>query len=542
MSVVSARDLSYRFPDVASSVFSHICWDIDDGSTTLVVGPSGSGKSTLLRCLNGLIPHFHGGSFGGTMRVLGIETHRSGPRDLARSIGFVFQDPEAQFVTDTVEDEIVFGMENLGEDRRTMRLRLEETLDLIGINHLRRREIATLSGGERQRVAIAAALVTRPRILVLDEPTSQLDPLAAHDVLAAVHRLNSDLGLTVVVSEHRLDRVLPFADRIVAMGDGTFREGPVQELLATLTDVPPLVEIARHAGWQPIPLTIRDARRRLDHGKVTVPTTHHSERQTGDELLRVERVSFGYGDDAALNDISFRAFAGEIIALIGRNGSGKTTLLKHLNGLLRPRQGRVLHHTMDIARQPVHQIARTAGYVPQHPTAILHQETLRDELAFTASAQQRPIDPRPLLERLGIARHLDRHPLDLSGGERQRAALAAIVVAEQLILLLDEPTRGLPGHDKRLLGAFLREYADAGRLVILATHDVELVAEIADRVLMLAEGELIADGTPREVLAGSLAFSTQMNRLLGGDVLTVADDRLNLGPVAATSSPSGRTG
>lgn len=525
MNAVVARDLSYRFPATEIDVLRLVCWEIETGSTTLVVGPSGSGKTTLLRCLNGLIPHFHGGSFGGSVRVLGRSTRDAGPRDLARSVGFVFQDPEAQFVTDTVEDEIVFGMENLGAARRTMRLRLEETLDLIGINHLRHREIATLSGGERQRVAIGAALVTRPDILVLDEPTSQLDPLAAHDVLAAVERLNSDLGLTIVISEHRLDRVLPFASRIVAMSHANFSEGDVQRILPILADVPPLVEIARHAGWQPIPLTVRDARRCISGTALDRPTASPPSRSTGDELLRVEGVSFGYGQRMALRDVSIAGHAGEIIALIGRNGSGKTTLLKHLNGLLRPAKGRVLHRNADIARTPVHEIARMAGYVPQHPTAILHQETLRDELAFTASAQGRDMDPCPLLNRLGMAGHLDHHPLDLSGGERQRAALAAIAVAEQPILLLDEPTRGLSGYDKRLLGQFLREYADAGRLVVLATHDVELVAEFADRVLMLAEGELIAEGGPGEVLAGSLAFATQMNRLFGGNILTVADAR-----------------
>jgi energy-coupling factor transport system ATP-binding protein len=198
-------------------------------------------------------------------------------------------------------------------------------------------------------------------------------------------------------------------------------------------------------------------------------------------------------------------------------------LLKHVNGLLRPTSGRVLHRDTDIARTPVHEAARTAGYVPQHPTSILHQETLRDELAFTVRAQRKQVAPEPLLERLGLLERIDRHPLDLSGGERQRAALAAIAVGEPEMLLLDEPTRGLPGSDKRILADFVRDYAAEGRLVIVATHDVEFVARAADRVIMLAEGEIVADGTPTDVLAGSLTFGTQMNRLLGGDVLTVED-------------------
>ncbi len=551
MTAVVADRLSYRFPKATVDALREVSWAVEDGSVTLVTGPSGSGKTTLLRCLNGLIPHFHGGMFGGDVSVLGVNTRAAGPRDLAREVGMVFQDPEAQFVTDRVEDEIVFGMENLGYDRRTMRVRLEETLDLLGINHLRQREVATLSGGERQRVAIAAALATRPAVLVLDEPTSQLDPLAAHDVLAAAQRLNSDLGMTIVISEHRLDRVLPFADRLVAIDSGSFYEGPVQDVLSLMDDVPPLVELARVLGWEPVPLTVREARRKPlpnRHPEGTRPAKGGAldsvrrkappfagrvpsgwrlgrgfSNAPGNALLTFDAVTFRYDRTTALRDITLTGHAGEVIALIGRNGSGKTTLLKHVNGLLRPSGGRVLHEGINIARTPVHEAARTAGYVPQHPTSILHQETVRDELRFTLRAQGKEITPGPLLEQLGLLHRIDRHPLDLSGGERQRLALAAIAIGEPHILLLDEPTRGLPGNDKRTLATFVREYAAKGRLVVVATHDVEFVANAADRVIMLAEGEIVADGTPAEVLAGSLTFGTQMNRLFGGDVLTVED-------------------
>jgi energy-coupling factor transport system ATP-binding protein len=541
VNAVVAERLSYRFPKADDDALREVSWAIEDGSVTLVTGPSGAGKTTLLRCLNGLIPHFHGGMFGGDVAVLGVNTRTAGPRDLARSVGMVFQDPEAQFVTDRVEDEIVFGMENLGYERRVMRVRLEETLDLLGINHLRRREVTTLSGGERQRVAIAAALATRPAMLVLDEPTSQLDPLAAHDVIAAVQRLNSDLGMTIVISEHRLDRVLPFADRLVAIDRGRFDEGSVQGVLPLLDDVPPLVELARALGWDPIPLTVREARKPLPNpspmGRGTFGRTIPKappflgeglgRGSATDVLLRIDSVTYRYGQIPALRDISLYGHAGEVIALIGRNGSGKTTLLKQVNGLLRPTSGRVVHRGQDIARTPVHEAARVAGYVPQHPSSILHQETLGDELRFTARAQRKQVAPEPLLEQLGLLARIDQHPLDLSGGERQRAALAAIAIGEPDILLLDEPTRGLPGNDKRKLAGFVRDYAAQGRLVIVATHDVEFVANAADRVVMLAEGEIVADGSPADVLSGSLAFGTQINRLFGGDVLTV-DDALRL--------------
>ncbi len=522
MIALKLDSLSFRFAASEYDVLRAVNWDALAGSVNLVVGPSGAGKTTLLHCLNGIIPHFHGGFFGGEVTVLGRNIRLTAPRDLAASVGTVFQDPESQFVTDSVEDEIVFTMENLAYDRQTMRLRLEETLDLLGIQHLRHRAISELSGGERQRVALAASLASRPELMILDEPTSQLDPLAAHDILTAVERLNLDFGMTVVIAEHRLDRVLPFAENIIHVHDTELISGPTQEMLPELDDVPPLVQFGRHKGWYPVPLTIRHARRRL----LSLPLEPRSAQQVqapGERIVRLEKVGFSYGSRPALKDINIDAHAGEVIALVGRNGSGKTTLLKHVMGLLRPSEGKVLLHGEDTARQSVQQIARSVGYVPQFPTAILHQETLRDELAFTGRAQGKPIDPETTARQLGIADLLDRHPLDLSGGQRQRAALAAICAAEPEVLLLDEPTRGLPGRDKTVLATFIRRYAAEGRLVIVATHDVEFLVLCSTRVLTLAGGELIADGRPADVLAGSLSFGTQMNRLLGGDILTLAD-------------------
>lgn len=529
MNALDLHDISFRFPGATADVLRHVNWSAGDGSVNLLVGPSGSGKSTLLNCLNGIIPHFHGGSFGGEASLLGTNTRQTAPRDLAGTVGTVFQDPESQFVTGEVEDEIVFGMENLGYDRRTMRLRLEETLDLMGIQHLRGRSIDELSGGERQRVALAAALATRPQLLVLDEPTSQLDPLAAHDILGAVERLNLDFGTTIVIAEHRLDRVLPFAEQIVSVDNMSIRYGPVQQMLRTLDDVPPLVEFGRRAGWNPLPLTIRDARRLIDpHTGRDVSTSTSS--GTGDRVLALDNVSFRYADRRALSDVSLTAHEGEVIALAGKNGSGKTTLLRQIIGLQRPESGRIEVAGADICAMPVQQIATHVGYVPQFPTSILHQETVREEILFTARARNITPETDELAGSLGIGHLLDRHPLDLSGGQRQRAALAAIAAGSPGILLLDEPTRGLSGKEKAFLATFLSRYARAGRLVIVATHDVEFLAQCATRVLLLADGELIADGLPAEVLSGSLTFGTQMNRLFGGDILTLADTGISPQP------------
>ena len=522
MNALELRELSYRFPESAVDVLRNVSWSALEGSVNLVVGPSGGGKTTLLHCLNGIIPHFHGGHFGGEALLFRFSTRMTAPRDLAASVGTVFQDPESQFVTDAVEDEIVFGMENLGYDRRTMRMRLEETLDLLGIQHLRQRAISQLSGGERQRVALAAALSTRPSLLLLDEPTSQLDPLAAHDILSAVERLNRDFGTTVVIAEHRLDRVLPFTEQILSVRDAGLTHGTVQQMLATLDDVPPLVAYGRYHGWDPLPLTIRDARRYL---QPLVPPPHlgRGKSAPGERVLRVEGAGHQYGTHRSLGGVSIDGHAGEAIALIGKNGSGKTTLLRLIMGLLRPAEGRILLAQQDTARLKVQEIARHAGYVPQFPTAILHEESVREEVAFTGKALGVEVNAETISAKLGITALIDRHPLDLSGGERQRAALAAISAAGPDVLLLDEPTRGLPGRDKEQLATFIRDYSAQGKLVIVATHDVEFLVQCATRAVLLADGEIIADGDPADILPGSLTFSTQMNRLLGGDILTLSD-------------------
>jgi energy-coupling factor transport system ATP-binding protein len=522
VNALELRELSYRFPDSALDVLRNVSWSALEGSVNLVVGPSGSGKTTLLNCLNGIIPHFHGGHFGGEAFLFRSSTRMRAPRDLAASVGTVFQDPESQFVTDSVEDEIVFGMENLGYDRPTMRMRLEEVLDLLGIQHLRGRTISQLSGGERQRVALAAALATRPALLLLDEPTSQLDPLAAHDILSAVERLNRDFGTTVVIAEHRLDRVLPFTEQILSVRNAGLTPGTVQEMLATLDDVPPLIAYGRHHRWDPLPLSIRDALRHMQP-LGDPPRTSRQRPASGNRLLRVEGVGHQYGSQRSLVGVSIDGYAGDAIALIGKNGSGKTTLLRLIMGLLRPSEGRILLASENTERLKVQEIARHAGYVPQFPTAILHQESVREEVEFTGRALGVAVDAEAIAAKLGIAALIDRHPLDLSGGERQRAALAAIAAAAPDILLLDEPTRGLPGRDKERLAEFIRDYAAQGKLVIVATHDVEFLVQCATRAVMLADGEIMADGDPADILAGSLTFSTQMNRLLGGKVLTLSD-------------------
>lgn len=523
--------LRFRYPESSQPALNGESWEITDGSFTLVVGPSGSGKSTLLRSLNGLVPHFAGGAFGGSVHIGGVDTRSTGPRELSQQVGFVFQDPEAQLVTDRVDSEIAFGLEQHGIDRLTMRKRVEEVLDILGIEHLRERNPQELSGGERQRVAIAATLALQPRLLVLDEPTSQLDPISAEDVINVLARLNDDIGLTVVVAEHRLERLLPRVD-VVRWMPGDSRDslmGSAREMAPTLDPVvlPPVTKLARELNLTSLPLSIKEARMGQLAAVATTldpPVDQPSAFATsGDILSSVQNVDVSLGKRKVLRNLSFDIHQGELIAVMGRNGSGKTTLLRALAGLQPVTNGKVTTLGLDMQKHQPADLNGRVGYLPQHASSLFFRERLRDELNSACGRDKSTSNPLEMLRRFDLADRIDSHPLDLSGGERERAALATILSQSPKLLLLDEPTRGMDAWRKEALARYLREIAATGVAIVLVTHDVELVAECASRVLMLANGDVLTDGTPRQVLTGSIAYTTQINKVFRGNWLTVAD-------------------
>ncbi len=546
--LIELAHVTYTYPDQDRPALADFSVAIRPGEFVLVVGPSGAGKSTFLRCLNGLVPHFYGGRWAGRVAVLGRDPVALAPRGMADLVGFVFQDPEAQFVVDTVEDELAFAMENFALAPATMRKRVEEVLDQMAIAHLRQRRVGTLSGGEKQRVAIAAVLALQPEVLVLDEPTSQLDPQAAEEVLVALRHLNEDLGLTIILSEHRLERVVQYADRVLylsALGQPPLLADP-RAVMTRLPLVPPLIELGRRLGWQPLPLTIKEGRvyarewgEKIRSGRSPIGLAANGPGSTGDAgprgrgergpVIAVRDVHYAYDGQIALRGVSLEAGAGEFVALMGRNGSGKSTLLKHLVGLLKPDQGQVLVVGRDTRRAALEDVIRAVGYVPQHPGTLLFQESVADELAFTRRSRRLPADPvadRRLLARLGLSAVAARNPRDLSGGEQQRAALAAILVADPQIILLDEPTRGLDYEQKQQLAALLQELKREGRTIIMATHDVELAAACADRVVLMAEGQIVVDGPARQVMSDSQIFSSQINKLFRDPRFLVVEDVL----------------
>ena len=510
--IARLKDVSYWYPGAATPSLRDVSLQIGSG-LTLVAGSSGGGKSTLLRLLDGLVPQFHGGRISGNADVAGMDPLRTSIPRLATRVGLVFQDVETQSVYGTVEREVAFGLENLGVPRSQMHDRVDETLVAMGIVGLRRRRLATLSGGERQLVQLAAVLVLRPELVALDEPTSQLDPDGAAAVMAACTRLAA-AGKAVVLAEHRLDSLLARADRllVVEMGQVTGPEAPC-DIAALLTNPPSVVEFGVALGWDPLPLSVEEARAHLGELPRWLsdrPVSPFPAARRDEEALEVRGLAVGPGRQAILDGIDMAVGAGEVIALVGPNGSGKTTLLRTLGGLLAPLEGTV--------RRPA---GRTA-YLPQNPGALLHLPTVRAEVDLTLRRTDSAEQVQSILSAFGLLDLADRYPRDLSSGERQRAAIAVTLAGSPALALLDEPTRGMDLSSRRALGAAVRSLSERGSAVVIATHDVDLVAEVADRVVVLGDGRAVELGPPELACAAGSAFATQIGSLFPGGPVTVA--------------------
>ncbi|WP_186777235.1 ABC transporter ATP-binding protein [Streptomyces salinarius] len=561
--MIRFEDVSVTYDGAGEPTVRGVDFEVPEGELVLLAGPSGVGKSTVLGAVGGLVPHFTGGTLRGRVTVAGRDTRTHKPRELADVVGTVGQDPLSHFVTDTVEDELAYGMESLGLAPDVMRRRVEETLDLLGLSDLRSRPIATLSGGQQQRVAIGSVLTPHPDVLVLDEPTSALDPAAAEEVLAVLQRLVHDLGTTVLMAEHRLERVIQYADQVVllpAPGEAPLIGAPA-DVMAVSPVYPPVVDLGRLAGWSPLPLTIRDARRRAAPlrerladreipNRTPPPTTaalpeppalrpaparRWRRRRTPPQALaaptpyaaEVRSLAVRRDRVEALRHVDLTVSPGETVALMGRNGAGKSTLLCALVGLVAPSAGSVRTGDAVPHRTAPRDLVRRVGLVPQEPRDLLYADTVAAECAAAdRDADAVPGTCRALLTELLPGVTDDTHPRDLSEGQRLTLALSVVLTARPPLLLLDEPTRGLDYAAKARLAGILRGLAAEGHAIVLATHDVELAAELAHRVVLLAEGEVIADGPAAEVVVASPSYAPQVAKVLAPrQWLTVAQVR-----------------
>ena len=529
--LVEMGGFSYRYPDAGRDALAGIDLEIATGELVVLAGRSGSGKSTLLRAICGLVPHYHGGDVVGTLEVCGLDVREHGPAELGGHVGYTGQDPETQVVSTTVRGELSLPLELRGEPPSARARAVEEAALALGIGQLLDRTTDTLSGGELQRVALAATLVLRPRIVLLDEPTSQLDPVAGDELIGLIRRLNEEWGLAVVLAEHRLERCLAAADRVLAMDGGRVafdgRPGPFLDwaLASDPALATPGARLFHLAGLRPSPMSVKEARDQLARayglpGQVTSarPPTPDAKRRRSAELFapvtsslartrhpvlqaRDLWVALDSGDAVrdVVRGVSLRIHGGETVALMGRNGAGKTTLLRAIAGLVEPVRGRV-------------QTDRGAALLPQAPGDLFVRERVAEELPGQAGlAALRAVD---------LDWALGADPRDLSGGERQRLALAIVMAGRAGdglpgAICLDEPTRGMDPARKRELGEWILELARGGAGVLVATHDVEFAARFARRVVLLGDGSVLADGPADEVLSGGWYFATEVARILG---------------------------
>jgi energy-coupling factor transporter ATP-binding protein EcfA2 len=527
--VITFSRVSLIYPHSTTTVMENLSFEITEGEMVLVMGHTGSGKSSLLRLINGLVPHHTGGILAGEIIVDGKSTRTTKPGELAGIVGIVGQNPLATFVTDTVEDELAFGMESLNFPPDVMRKRVEEALDQVGLASLRNRNIATLSGGEQQRLAIASALVMHPKVLVLDEPTSALDPVASEEILAILHRLVHDLSVTVILAEHRLERVIGYVDRILLIeGDGSSSIGEPSEILKKTDLVPPIVRLSRALGLNEIGTSTREVRRQTQTQREELPDSIRPTHNSGEAVLTLSKVSAGYGSKVALRDVQLEIRSGEITALMGRNGAGKSSLIKCAVGLLAPQSGEVLIGGASMRSLTQSQRSQRIGYIPQEPSDLLYLTSVAEECARADKDNSLPSGTT--LSSLHVMLptiSAQSHPRDLSEGERLTLVLAIVLAGTPEILILDEPTRGLDYEAKNRLMAILHHRAHEQSIaVLMATHDVEIVAEVADRTIFLADGEKVADGATLDVLLASPAFAPQVAKVMSprrwltvGDVL-----------------------
>jgi energy-coupling factor transport system ATP-binding protein len=562
------------YPEADRPALSGVNLSVKEGEFAVLSGPSGSGKSTLLRLLKREVSP--GGRLNGTILLDDRPIEAWPAREAAARVGLVMQHPDQQLVVDTVEHELAFGMENLGFSRDAMRRRMAEMAGFFGLEPLLSRRTDELSGGQKQTVNLAAVLMLQPRLLLLDEPLAQLDPLSARELLGMIRRLNDEWGITVLMSEHRVDDLLPAADRVVRLEEGAVafdgsprefaREAWERRESAWLRALPAVTRWALERGLDdsalepaagfPVPLSVKEGRqwvRRIAEMKgvsaapnggdcSVVPTTDRraenadpltpaADMRAADSrkpLLEAEELFFAYDarSPAVLRGLDWTVRSGDRIALFGGNGSGKSTLLRLLAGLHRPQRGRIRLNGEPFSRIASRSLHARIGYLAQNPQLHFAFDTLREDLTH-AAARIGALDPvgeaLRMASRFGLTHALDRHPHDLSGGERQLGALAVVLLGKPELLLLDEPTKGIDAERKMRLAVHLEDIHREGATIVMATHDVEFAAAFANRCSLLFQGEIVADDMPGSFFRGNLFYATPLHRLLGGDCSRSAD-------------------
>ena len=528
MEILALENLSFRYPAEEKDVLSNISFSLDEGDFCVLCGGSGCGKTTLMKLLKReLAPH---GARTGAIRFCGKEQSELSARESAAGIGFVLQNPEAGIVTDKVWHELSFGLENLGYDADYIRLRVGEMANYFGIAHMFREGTAHLSGGQKQLLSLASAMAMSPKLLLLDEPTSQLDPIAAADFIATLKKINRELGTTVIVAEHRLEELFPIADKVLVLEGGKLAAfGSPQYVCKKLMGAPisqGFPTAARIYGklggrGESIPLTVRDGRRFLEGNFAPCKNELSTPKCAGKEALLLSEIHFRYEKSSPdiLRGVNLSLYEGELFCLLGANGAGKSTVLRASAGLIKPYRGKV------------RSFGKRAAMLPQNAVSVFIKNTVREDfedILAVHGAKKESFHARieAVAEKLGVAHLLSKHPYDLSGGEAQKCALAKVLLTEPQILLLDEPTKAIDPAAKRGLAAILRALTAEGIAVLAVTHDVEFAAENADRCALFFDGEVLAPKAPQSFFSANNFYTTAASRISRGifeNAVTEAD-------------------
>ncbi|HJH28087.1 MAG TPA: ABC transporter ATP-binding protein [Methanosarcinaceae archaeon] len=525
--MISVENFTYYYPDSKIPALDNLNLSIQSGDFVLLLGPSGCGKSTLVQCFNGIIPKVAGGEVEGKIFINEKDVEQHKVYQISSEVGLVFQDPNTQIFGLTVEDDVAFGPENLGIEKNEIEKRVENSLKIVGIEQLRKRFTFSLSGGEKQRTAIAGNLAMQPGILVLDEPTSDLDPKGTREVLETIKQLNKNTGITIILIEHKIDEVLGLANRTIVMDKGKIiLDGSTCDIFNSNIDQleqigiysPKLIQLSKMLNVKPsykeIVSRLISINARCGEDGKCIDISDDAPSENVSQIpsiphLEFDDMWFGYkNDNPILKGINISINKGEFVALIGANGSGKTTMLKCLIGLLRPDKGRILLDEKDIRNTGVAELAGIVGYLFQNPDYQLFADTVHEEVAFglkNRSSYSSDIEFKvnEALEMMELTELKERHPHSLSRGQRQRLAVASILAMEPDILVLDEPTTGQDWGHLTLFMEQIKKLNGAGKTIILITHDMGLVAKYADRTIIMQDGKIAMDGSTRDVFSRS---------------------------------------
>lgn len=562
MAYIKVEDLTYYYPEQELPALNKVNLSLNRGEFVLILGSSGCGKSSLVRALAGLLPNFYGGRIGGHLYLEGQEIRTIKRDTLVQKVGMVFQDPESQLIMGNVEQELVLGMENLGLPVSLMQRRMMEVGEALALKPYLYDNVHELSGGLKQKVVLASVLAMQPDLLILDEPTSQLDPVTAEEILTIVRKLNEDQGMTVILIEQRLERCFHLADRVVVMEKGQIVQNTtnLEEVVNWAANegspfLPPIPKLFAGIDLGEIPLTVKAGRKLLESRREQRESRsenysanlsnkqNENERVTPREnpvencleklsinqkevredcteqrelLLRVEKVGYTYKNGfEALKNNYLDLYAGDFLVLMGENSAGKTTLLKNIRGLLHPSEGSIRFLGEEIKKRPLEKWAGEIGYLSQNPGDYLFLPTVSAEIEFTLENLQMSNSGRvdSLMEKLGLTKYAQSYARDLSTGERQRVALATVLAGDPKLIILDEPTRGLDYALKAQLGEILQKLQQEGRAILLVTHDVEFAAEYGTEVVLMTQGQIIARGSKEEILSDLTFFSPQVAKL-----------------------------